>query len=181
MIIDLTELKKLTFYKEIKCFIKTKEEQIDILSLIEYIESKCSHRFSNGGDYSEKLYRAFELTGISHNCYYEYNSRKIVNYTCAFKDGKLDGSYNKFYSDRTDWIKCNYKDDKLDGEYVEYYKYIEKSNPNCLSATPYQKNRAIKKKAYYKDGKLDGVYQEFSRSGTLLKNETYENGILINL
>ena len=28
MIIDLTELKKLTFYKEIKGFIKTKEEQI---------------------------------------------------------------------------------------------------------------------------------------------------------
>ena len=174
MIIDLTELKKLTFYKGITPFIGKKEEQIDIYNLIKRMEG-CSYR----ENYSERLYQALKLNGISHNCYYEYNSRKIVNYTCAFKDGKLDGSYNKFYSDKTDWIRCNYKDDKLDGEYVEYYKYIEKSNSNCLSATPYQKNKAIKKKAYYKDGKLDGVYQEFSRSGTLLKNETYANGILI--
>lgn len=176
MIIDLTELKKLTFYKRITPFIRKKEEQIgqvDIYTLIKHIEE-----FSYRENYSERLYQALKLTGISHNSYQEYNSTKTVNYTCTFKDGKLDGSYNKFYSDKTVWIKCNYKDDKLDGEYVEYYKYSEKGNSNCLSATPYQKNQ-IKKLSYYKDGKLDGVCQEFSRSGTLLKNETYENGILI--
>ena len=68
MIIDLTELKKLTFYKGITPFIGKKEEQIDIYNLIKRMEG-CSYR----ENYSERLYQALKLNGISHNCYYEYN------------------------------------------------------------------------------------------------------------
>jgi antitoxin component YwqK of YwqJK toxin-antitoxin module len=182
MKICITELEELPFYKQIKSYFKnctkTEDDKIDIYELISLIE-KRKDLFFHQNLCSQKLYKAFKLTGVSNNFIEEKDSKEPVCIVCNYKNGKLDGDYSQFYSNGTLWLKTNYKDNKLDGEHTLFYKYRE-NDPYCLSAPRYKKS-LIQKKSNFKNGKLHGLSETFSRSGVLLTSQMFDNGILIDL
>jgi len=77
-----------------------------------------------------------------------------------YKNGKLHGSWEMFYSNGQVYWRMNYKNGKDDGPF-------EKFHPN--GQLLYREN--------YKDGKLVGPYEMFYKNGQLSERVNYKDGI----
>lgn len=105
--------------------------------------------------------------------YYHYMSDKIMSIE-NYKNGKLEGEKNVYYTNGQLAEKSYYKNNLLEGKYIKYAengKPIEESN---------YKNGELNGTAIFYDGEgnmlIKGQYKKNKKSGTW---ETYENGKLV--
>lgn len=75
-----------------------------------------------------------------------------------YKDGKLDGAYESYFSNGTLQTKKNYIDNQEDGVIEEFYK-----------------NGQLKEKKNISDGLFVGVREEFFENGNLKKKTIYDD------
>ena len=52
--------------------------------------------------------------------YMKYGMKQWINNKQNYKDGKLNGLYEKWYENGQLYIKCGYKMGKLDGTYMHW-------------------------------------------------------------
>ena len=107
--------------------------------------------------------------------YYHYMSDKIMSIE-NYKNGKLEGEKNVYYTNGQLAEKSYYKNNLLEGKYIKYAengKPIEESN---------YKNGELNGTAIFYDGEgnmlIKGQYKKNKKSGTW---ETYENGKLVTI
>lgn len=105
--------------------------------------------------------------------YYHYKSDKVMTLE-NYKNGKLEGEKNVYYTNGQLAEKSFYKNNILQGKYVKYGedgKLLEESN---------YKNGELHGAAIFYDGEgniaIKGEYKKNKKSGTW---ETYENGKLV--
>ena len=108
-----------------------------------------------GGGYGKGTYKDGKLDGPCER----YYSNGQLWVKCTYKDGNQDGPYETYYENGQLWEKCTYKDGKLDGPYEAYYD-----------------NGQLWVKCTYKDGKKDGPYESYYGNGQIKEKCTYKNG-----
>jgi antitoxin component YwqK of YwqJK toxin-antitoxin module len=77
----------------------------------------------------------------------------------AFKNGKREGPWSRYYEDGRLWYKGEYKNNKLEGPYIRYWS----------NGRPYRKGE-------YKNNKLEGPYVSYWPSGRPQFKGEYKNG-----
>ena len=124
-------------------------------------------------------------------------TKKITYYTDGsvdrernYKNGKEHGIDKQYTFEGTLKAEKNYVNGKQVGAQMQFYtssadNYIEKSNYNEQGkldgkfTETFEKNGAVKTKGQYKDGRKVGKWVYGYASGSLYKEEEYENGKLI--
>jgi antitoxin component YwqK of YwqJK toxin-antitoxin module len=128
----------------------------------------------------EKYNTHLQPHGIVEN-YYSYSSAQSPDYNgdkikerTSYKNGKLDGLYQKWYYNGELWEKTNYKNGKLNGLWEQYDNEGRLSaTGNCLNNLAnglycrWWDNGQLKDRKIYKNLKLDGLYEEWYSSGKL--------------
>ena len=107
-------------------------------------------------------YKDGKLHGLSEGFFSEDQLSSRQNY----KDGQLHGlSEIYWYPNYANlWIKENYKDGKLHGLYEEYYE-----------------NGRLKERKNYKDGEYHGPWEEYHKNGRIKWKQIFKNGIPLGL
>ena len=75
-----------------------------------------------------------------------------------FRDGKLNGIFNTYYSNNKLESEISYRDGKLDGVFKTFYRDGKLHNEKC-----------------YKEGKLDGVFKAYDEDGSIFFEITYKD------
>lgn len=85
------------------------------------------------------------------------------NISCSFnlKDGKLNGDYNKYYTNGAVLLSCGYTMGLLDGPWVSYYE-----------------NEKIRESMNYDKGLLQGKRESFWNNGLIKEENNFMNGVL---
>ena len=78
----------------------------------------------------------------------------------TYKNGKIEGPYERYYKKGQLREKGTYKDGKKDGPYVYYHR-----------------NGQLKKKVNYRDGKAQGLLVEYHENGQLKEKGNYKDGV----
>lgn len=95
--------------------------------------------------------------------YIEYYQNGQKSFSLKYKEGKLSGKCEYWYESGKLMAISNFTNDKLNGEYQIWY---EDGNKQRVE--------------YYKRGVQGGIWKYYSKKGKLIKEETYEEGKLIN-
>jgi antitoxin component YwqK of YwqJK toxin-antitoxin module len=91
-----------------------------------------------------------------------YSNNKNIKSIENYRNGELNGLYQKFYKSGKLYIKEYYKDDVEDGLYEKYYE-----------------NGKLNQRCYCKDGYYDGLFESWNQDGELIQQKTYKDGLLI--
>ena len=107
-------------------------------------------------------YKGSPFTGVVENYFEKNKIPRELEYR-TYKDGKLDGRWEKYYSYR-DYngqlhIKGAYKDGVEDGRWEKY-----------------EEDGRLERATIYKDGVEDGLYEEYF-NGQLLSKGAYKDGV----
>ena len=92
------------------------------------------------------MYKDGALDGL----YEKYSENGHLWESCTYKEGKRNGVYKFFYNNGLLCMKYAYADDKYNGPFEEYYI-----------------NGQLKEKGTCKDGRLHGLYEVYFNTGDL--------------
>jgi len=87
-----------------------------------------------------------------------YSDTKTIDEKSTYKNGILDGLYEKYYKNSQLYFKINYKNGKKDGLFESWYD-----------------NNRLEERSNYKNGKYDGLYERWYYTGILRQKINYKN------
>lgn len=155
-----------------------------LLAFVAFIFVACDNTEYRSGFDENGLATYYVIVGTNkkHGTY-KVNSGDVLIIKTKYKDGKLHGKYQKWYSNGNPEIETTYKDGNIDGEYKEYCK----NGTLGIKATYDDGKKAGEYKSYYcdgspyiearyKDGKLNGKYIVYDKYGGVEQELNYKDG-----
>ena len=173
-----------------ECIMQTMQDVSSDVAAREIIEA-CRNRFPSE---SQEVVEAKGLV-YRNKTYYEVNSNTpftgvlltyhqngLVDERVTFKDGKRDGSREKYFMNGQLMVDSNYKNGKPDGFYESYWydgrpwlKQNWKDGEADGIWETYNKGRLYTRENY-KDDELDGISERYSlENGRLISRKYYKN------
>jgi len=100
-----------------------------------------------------------KLNGKIHGSYEKFYRDGNIELKTNYTNGEIHGSYEKFYRDGNIGLKTNYTNGKIDGSNEEFHK-----------------NGEIKFKTYYSNGIQNGETTTYDEDGNLLRKSFLKDG-----